>query len=115
MLGLLRGEGPARDALVSLGVELGAARAAVEAAVPRRTGATPTEITLTPRTRSVIDRAVGISSERGNAEITPVLLLLSLVDDPDGIAIGVLTQLGAPPEKIRAAMANPASPPTVSP
>ena len=115
MLGLLRGEGPARDALVSLGVELGAARAAVEAAVPRVAGTTPTEITLTPHTRSVIDRAIGISSERGNADITPVLLLQSLIDDPDGIAIGVLTQLGAPAERIRAALESPPPPPTVSP
>lgn len=115
MLGLLRGEGPARDALVSLGVELGAARAAVEAAVPRVTGATPTEMTVTPRTRSVIDRATGISIERGNAEITPVLLLLSLLEDPDGIAIGVLAQLGAPPDRIRAALEGPPPPPSVSP
>ena len=113
MLGLLRGEGVVRAALTSLGVGLEAAREAVLKSVPRG-DATSNEITLAPRTKSIIDRAQGMSRERGNAPITPVLLLLALIDDADGVGTQVLTQLGATPEKIRAAL-EPPPPPTVSP
>jgi ATP-dependent Clp protease ATP-binding subunit ClpA len=112
MLGLVRGERYAHDALTSLGVELAAARAAVEAVVPRGTAEGPGEITLAPRTKAVIDRAIAISRERNNAPISPVLLLLALVADASGVGTQVLIQLGATPEKIRAALEPPPSNPS---
>ena len=102
MLALLRCGGPANDALVSLGVDLTAARAGVLLSCPR-SAQLPTEVTLTPRMKSIIGWANGMTAER-NAPVTPPTLLLALVADPDGVGTQVLAQLGATPEKIRQAL-----------
>src|SRR5438094_3231375 len=102
MLGLIReGESVAARALDSLGVELGAARAAVEKVIQRGSGAMPSEIALTPRVPELLARAELLCGERKRNDLTPDLLLLALVSDHDGVGTQVLTELGATPEKIR--------------
>jgi ATP-dependent Clp protease ATP-binding subunit ClpA len=121
MLGLIReGDSVAARALDSLGVQLSEARAAVEKVVPLgNSTTTPSEITLTPRTKSVIERAVAIGRERGVLETRPEILLLALVDDADGVGTQVLLQLGATPDKVREAVDRfsqpPPQPPSASP
>ena len=114
MLAIVRDAGRAHDALASLGVELQSARAAVEAIMPRRADATPSEITLTPRMHQLFGKAIGMSRANHRAEITPVLLLLALIDDADAVGTQVLTKLGATPEKIRGALAEPPHGPSAS-
>src|SRR5439155_16241320 len=105
MLGLnSEGESVAARALDSLGVELGAARAAVEKVIPRGSGAMPSEIALTPRVHELLARAELLCGERKRNDLTPDLLLLALVSDHDGVGTQVLTELGATPEKIREAV-----------
>jgi ATP-dependent Clp protease ATP-binding subunit ClpA len=108
-LGLLHDQGPAGDTLRSLGVTLDVARAEVAKAVPLGT-AKSNEMTLSPRTKAIVDRAVVRSRDAGNAMITPVLLLLALIDDAAGIGARVLATLGATPERIRAALDRPEPP-----
>jgi ATP-dependent Clp protease ATP-binding subunit ClpA len=111
MLAFVRDAGRAHDALASLGVELQEARIAVEKVVPR-VAATPRELTLTPRMHQLFGKAIGMSRANHRSEITPVLLLLALIDDTDAVGTQVLTQLGATPDKIRAALAEPPSGPS---
>jgi ATP-dependent Clp protease ATP-binding subunit ClpC len=103
MLALVHVGGVATAALTSCGVDLGTTRAAVVQVLPRVDGS-PTEVRLTPRMKSVIERAQRLADERATALITPPVLLLALVADPYGVGTQVLTQLGATPEKVREAV-----------
>src|SRR5438034_8829131 len=103
MLALTCAGGGANDALTSLRVDLNTARLAVEKIIPRVEGS-PTEVTLTPRMKTLIERANRIADDRGAPMVTPVSLLLALVADPDGVGTQVLSQLGATPEKVREAV-----------
>src|SRR5712691_8919674 len=98
MLGLLRDGGAMGAVLSSLGIDLSAARAAVERAVPRREKS-PTEIPLTPRMHRVLARANQLSPEPAT-QVTPQILLRALVADPDGVGTQVLAELGATPERV---------------
>jgi len=103
MLALTCAGGPASDALTSLHLDLDIARPAVETIVPRVEG-TPTEVTLTPRMKTLIERANRIADDRSLPAVTPVVLLLALVADPDGVGTQVLSQFGATPQKVREAV-----------
>src|SRR5439155_1115583 len=83
LLGLIReGEGVAARALDSLGVELSKVRAAVEFTVGRGDSTTaPSEITLSPRTKKVIELAIDEARKLGHSHIGPEQLLLALVAD----------------------------------
>jgi len=103
MLALTCVGGEASEVLTSLHVELNMARTAVEKIGPG-VDRTPTEVTLTPRMKTLIERANRIADDRSAPAVTPQLLLLALVADPDGVGAQVLTQLGATPEKVREAV-----------
>src|SRR3989475_6766237 len=103
LLGLIReGEGVAARALDSLGVELSKVRAAVEFIIGRGDSTTaPSEITLSPRTKMVIELAIDEARKLGHSHVGTEHLLLGVVRDDQSIGAGVLQALGVSPEKVR--------------
>ncbi|MGH2472932.1 MAG: Clp protease N-terminal domain-containing protein [Candidatus Limnocylindria bacterium] len=92
----------AARALTSLGIDLTKVRTALEFIVGR--GDQPTsggEITLSPRTKNVIELAVEEAAHM-NQHVGPEHILLALIDEGEGIASGILESLGAPLETVRA-------------
>jgi len=100
MIALLRSNSVAQRALEELGVKLDEARAGVFKAVPPKE-TDVTEITVTPRVRTLMGKAIMLAAPSADLA-RPQHLLLALVADPDGIGSGVLAQLGVTPEKLRA-------------
>jgi len=103
LLALVReGEGVAARVLDSLGVELAKVRTAVEFTVGRGDSTTsPSEITLSPRTKKVIELAIDEARKLGHSHVGTEHLLLGLVREGEGIASGVLESLGVSLEKVR--------------
>jgi ATP-dependent Clp protease ATP-binding subunit ClpA len=103
LLGLIReGESVAAQTLNSLGVELSKVRTAVEFII----GAggepvSPSEITMSPRSRTVIELAIDEARRLGHGHVGPEHLLLGLVREGEGIASGVLESLGITMHKVR--------------
>src|SRR5437763_342015 len=102
LLGLVReGEGVAARVLDSLGVELSKVRTAVEFIIGRGDSTTsPSEITLSPRTKKVIELAIDEARKLGHSHVGTEHLLLGLVREGEGIASGVLESLGVSLEKV---------------
>jgi ATP-dependent Clp protease ATP-binding subunit ClpC len=88
LLGLVReGEGVAARVLDSLGVELSKVRTAVEFIIGRGDSTTsPSEITLSPRTKKVIELAIDEARKLGHSHVGTEHLLLGLVREGEGIA-----------------------------
>src|SRR6059036_180740 len=103
LLGLVReGEGVAARVLDSLGVELSKVRTAVEFIIGRGDStSSPSEITLSPRTKKVIELAIDEARKLGHSHVGTEHLLLGLVREGEGIASGVLESLGVSLEKVR--------------
>jgi ATP-dependent Clp protease ATP-binding subunit ClpA len=101
---LLRdGDTIAARALTSLGVDLVKVRTALEFIVGRGESTTsPSEITLSPRTKKVIELATDEARRLGQPEAGPEHILLGLVDEGEGIASGILESLGLRLETVRA-------------
>src|SRR5213595_3916386 len=104
LLGLVReGEGVAARVLDALGVQLTKVRTAVEFTIGRGDSTTsPSEITLSPRTKKVIELAIDEARKLGHSHVGTEHLLLGLVREGEGIAAGVLESLGVSLEKVRA-------------
>jgi ATP-dependent Clp protease ATP-binding subunit ClpC len=102
LLGLVAEEGGvAMRVLQSLDISAEQVRTAVERAVGRGTRPTFTQPTLTPRTKRVIELAVDEARQLGQHYIGTEHLLLGLVREGEGVAVDVLRQLGASPERVR--------------
>src|SRR4051812_13586225 len=104
LLGLVReGEGVAAKVLSNLGVELNKVRSAVEYINIIVCGdrIVLSEIGLTPRAKLVIERAVDEAILLNHNYISTEHLLLGLLFDGEGIAVGVLESVGVAPEKVR--------------
>jgi ATP-dependent Clp protease ATP-binding subunit ClpA len=103
LLGLVReGEGVAARALDSLGVELSKVRSSVEFIIGRGDSTTtPTEITLSPRTKRVIELAIDEARKLGHSHVGTEHLLLGVAREGDGVAARVLASLGVTQEKVR--------------
>src|SRR5256885_721518 len=88
LLGLVReGEGVAARVLDSLGVELSKVRTAVEFIIGRGDSTTsPSEITLSPRTKKVIELAIDEARKLGHSHVGTEHLLLGLVREGEGLA-----------------------------
>jgi ATP-dependent Clp protease ATP-binding subunit ClpA len=101
---LLRGEETiASRALESLGVDLTKVRKALLFIVGRGDSTTsPSEITLSPRTKKVIELAGAEAAQMGQSHVGPEHVLLGLIDEGEGIASGILESLGAQLETVRA-------------
>jgi len=59
---------------------------------------------LTPRMHSILGRASGLRTQQHSTCVTPELLLLACVAEPEGVGTQTLGQLGATPDKIREAV-----------
>src|SRR6266700_6645280 len=96
LLGLVReGEGVAARVLDSLGVALSKVRTAVEFIIGRGDQTTsPSEITLSPRTKKVIELAIDEARRMGHGWIGSEHLLLGLIREGEGIASGIIEALG---------------------
>ncbi|TMF75837.1 MAG: hypothetical protein E6I18_10865 [Chloroflexi bacterium] len=103
LLGLVReGEGVAARVLESLGVELSKARTAVEFIVGRGDSTTsPSEITLSPRTKKVIELGIDEARKLGHSHVGTEHLLLGLVREGQSVGAGVIESLGVSLEQIR--------------
>jgi len=102
LLGLVRQENSvAARVLRSLGVEAEKVRRAVEEIIGRGERKVVGRIGLSPRTKSIIELAVGQAGSMGNNYIGTEHLLLGLVEDGEGVAVDVLNSLGVTMEKVR--------------
>src|SRR2546422_6834855 len=103
LLGLIReGDGVAARVLDSLGVDLAKARKAVEFVIGRGTQTTtPSEITLSPRTKKVIELGIDEARKLGHSHVGTEHLLLGLVREGESVGAGVLESLGVSLEQIR--------------
>ena len=117
LLGLVReGDGAAARALDALGVDLQQVRAAVESKVgrgPHR--AAPSEITLAPVVKKIIELAIKEARALGHTHVGTEHLLMGLVREGESAATKVLDSLGVTSERLRAQLiatmgANPAPP-----
>ena len=97
------GDTVAAHALVSFGIDLSKIRTALEFIVGRGDQTTsPSEITLSPRTKKVIEYANAEAGQMGQAQVGPEHLLLGIVDEGEGIASGILESLGVQLDTLRA-------------
>jgi len=106
LLGLVReGESVAAKVLTALGVELSKVRTAVEFIIGAGDAAnmpgSPSEITISPRTKKVIEFAIDEARKLNHRYVGPEHLLLGLVREGQGIASGVIESLGVTLEKVR--------------
>jgi ATP-dependent Clp protease ATP-binding subunit ClpA len=99
LIALARSDGVAQRTLKELGVTLELARAGVFKAVPPAETEV-TEVTVTPRVKTLVGKAIMLAAPQSD-RVRPQHLLLALVADPNGIGSQVLTQLGATQEKVR--------------
>ncbi|MER3432097.1 MAG: ATP-dependent Clp protease ATP-binding subunit ClpC [Leptolyngbya sp. ERB_1_1] len=103
LLGLLRQDDTiAASVLNHLGAALEAGRSEVEKIVGRGSGSSFGELPFTPKTRQVLERALQQAQMMGMRYVRSEHILLALVDDNQGVAIKVLSELGLNPDDIRA-------------
>jgi ATP-dependent Clp protease ATP-binding subunit ClpA len=103
LLGLVReGEGVAARVLNSLGVDLSKTRTSVEFIIGRGDSTTsPSEITLSPRTKKVIELAIDEARKLGHSHVGTEHLLLGIVREGESIGAGVLKSVGVELEQVR--------------
>ena len=104
ILGLVREhEGVAAQVLRTMGAELPKLRNAVQHIIgPGDMTVSPSEITLSPRTKKVIELAIDEARRLGQSDVNTSHLLLGLVREGEGIAAGVLESLGIGLQAVRA-------------
>jgi len=102
LLGLVREEdGVAAKVLTNLGVNLGKVRSAVEFAMGQGEKGAGGDIGLTPRAKRVIELAIDEARHLGHNYIGTEHLLLGLLREGGGIAVGVLDSFGINIEQVR--------------
>lgn len=107
LLGLIREEeGLAAKVLKELGLDQNRVRQVIEEIVGRGQAAPGTRLSLTPRTKRVIELAVDEARRMGMHYIGTEHLLLGLIREGDGIAVNVLKSLGISPDKVRSNLAR---------
>ncbi len=107
LLGLIREEeGLAAKVLRDLGLDQTRVRQVIEEIVGRGQAAPGTRLSLTPRTKRVIELAVDEARRMGHHYIGTEHLLLGLIREGDGIAVNVLKSLGVSPDKVRSNLAK---------
>ena len=103
LLGLVReGEGVAARVLDSLGIDLSKMRSSVEVMIGRGKETTsPSEITLSPRTKKVIELAVDEARKLGHSHVGTEHLLLGIVREGESVGAGLLQSMGVSLEQVR--------------
>jgi ATP-dependent Clp protease ATP-binding subunit ClpC len=105
LLGLLREEeGIAARVLGELGVELEPVRAQVKRVVGEGDDVAGGQIPFTPRAKKVLELSLREARALGHEYIGTEHVLLGLVRENDGVASGILGELGADAETIRDAV-----------
>ncbi len=103
LLGLMsESQGRAARVLSNLGLSLEQIRAAVEARVGRQALNPSLPTRVTPRLKKALGDAVEEARRLGHRSIDTEDLLLGLLREGEGIAVGVLTSLGPSLERLRA-------------
>ena len=103
LLGLVReSDGVAAKVLTGLGVDLNKVRAAVEFIIGRGGRTSSGEIGLTPRAKKVIEFAVDEARRFNHNYVGTEHLLLGLLREGEGVAGGILENLGVTLERARA-------------
>ena len=103
LLGLVRErDGVAARILENMGVRLHKVRSAVEFIIGRGEEAVVGEISLTPRSKRIIELAIDEARQLNHHYIGTEHILLGLVREGEGIGAGVLESLGVNLEKVRA-------------
>jgi len=88
--------------LHKLGVELDKARTALGFIVGRGDATVaPSEITLSPRTKKVIELAIDEARKLGHGRVGTEHMLLGLAREGEGIASGIIESLGVTMDKVR--------------
>jgi ATP-dependent Clp protease ATP-binding subunit ClpC len=107
LLGLIaEDEGVASRVLANLGVAPNKIRAAVEFVVGRGERSSIGEVGLTPRAKRVIELAVDEARRLNHTYIGTEHLLLGLLREREGAAVGVLESFGVSLEKAQAEINN---------
>ncbi|MFQ5575751.1 MAG: ATP-dependent Clp protease ATP-binding subunit, partial [Anaerolineae bacterium] len=107
LLGLVREEnGVAVRVLQELRIDLKQVRSRVERTVGRGQRAMYGKLSLTPRTKRVIELAVDEARRLGHHYIGTEHLLLGLIREGEGVAVDVLKSLGVSLDKVRAQTAR---------
>ena len=102
LLGLIREEkSAASKVLRDLGVSSDRVEALIEQTVGQGRRPVFGRVSLTPRTKRVIELAVEEARRMGHHYIGPEHLLLGLVRQGDGVAMDVLRKLGVSPDAVR--------------
>ena len=103
LIGLIREEeGVAARVLHKLGVELDKAGTALGFIVGRGDATVaPSEITLSPRTKKVIELAIDEARKLGHGRVGTEHMLLGLAREGEGIASGIIESLGVTMDKVR--------------
>jgi ATP-dependent Clp protease ATP-binding subunit ClpC len=102
LLGLLRQKDTiATSVLTELGMTLQAARQEVDKIVGRGTGSSLADLPFTPKTRQLFDHALEQARQLDHRYVHPEHLLLSLVQDNQGVGAKVLVNLGLDLAQVR--------------
>src|SRR5918912_3803048 len=99
-------EGVAGKVLREFGLDAARVRQVIEDIVGRGQAGPGTRLSLTPRTKRVIELAVDEARRMGHHYIGTEHLLLGLIREGDGIAVNVLKSLGVSPDKVRSNLAR---------
>jgi Clp amino terminal domain, pathogenicity island component/UvrB/uvrC motif len=111
LLGLLReGDGVAGRALASLGIALPAVREQVEEIIGLGKHTPTGHIPFTPRAKKVLELSLREAMRLDHLYIGTEHILLGLLREGDGVAVAVLTKLGAGSDQIRHAVIDLLSP-----
>jgi ATP-dependent Clp protease ATP-binding subunit ClpC len=102
LLGLMREEkGIAGQVLRELGLDVRELKLVVERSVGHGRRSLGGQLTLSPRTKRVIELAVDEARRMGHDYIGTEHLLLGLIREQGGVAVEILRSLGVSPEQIR--------------
>lgn len=96
--------GIAREALLTLGIDVGETRAELDRGQPG--GAVVRTVTVSPATRSLLEASLGESQRLCHGHLGPEHLLLALLHDEAGPATELLLKLGATPADLDGAVCS---------
>ncbi|MFL5658745.1 MAG: Clp protease N-terminal domain-containing protein, partial [Ktedonobacteraceae bacterium] len=112
LLGLVReNEGGAAKLLNNLGLDTDKARGAVQFIIGRGDRIVLGEIGLTPHAKQAIELAIDEAQDLNHEYIEPEHILLGIMDEGGGIAVGVLESLNFDLEQLRAETLQVLNPP----